>query len=141
MLVLSLTLSIILNENTSQVCVIDKEDVDGFKCPCIQIDSKINRVGDGRLSGTGCICPAGYEPDEFGKCVDTDECIAGHDCDWKSECFNVDGSYGCSCREGYEDNGYDCDDIDECLGMDLHQTHSSVALLRSAESINTYAPF
>ncbi|CAI8020296.1 Scavenger receptor cysteine-rich type 1 protein M160 [Geodia barretti] len=53
-------------------------------------------------------------------CKDIDECECGlDDCDENANCTNTEGSYICTCREGYCGNGRNCTDIDECeLGLD-----------------------
>ncbi|KAI5101719.1 low-density lipoprotein receptor-related protein 2 [Silurus meridionalis] len=51
--------------------------------------------------GTRCLCRKGYEPVDGGvECVDVDECVKTPDvCD--HACKNSDGSYDCSCNQGY----------------------------------------
>ena len=49
-------------------------------------------------------------------CLDIDECTTGqHICSDFATCSNTLGNYTCSCLEGFEGNGFQCDDIDECL--------------------------
>ena len=102
------------------VCVVNDEDTDGFSCPCnIETDGRINRLGDGRLSGPGCICPVGYEAGIEDLCTDIDECKElTHDCDWKANCVNIEASFECVCKDGFQGDGYNCADIDECLGTE-----------------------
>ena len=91
----------------------------GLSCPCNHVDGGISRLGDGRLSGPGCLCPDGYESDiDSGDlCVDIDECNDfKHDCDWKADCVNIEASFDCVCKDGYQGDGYHCTDVDECLG-------------------------
>ena len=59
-------------------------------------------------------CPIGYVQRYSGECVDEDECDYNNNCDYS--CVNTDGSFYCDCDKGYklEDNGYSCDDINEC---------------------------
>ncbi|XP_071826802.1 uncharacterized protein [Apostichopus japonicus] len=49
-------------------------------------------------------------------CQDYDECAdpSAHLCQQK--CLNIEGSYQCTCNQGYEllPDGYNCQDIDEC---------------------------
>ena len=41
--------------------------------------------------------------------TDIDECTSGvHDCSDVAVCLNTPGSYNCSCREGYDGDGYNC---------------------------------
>ena len=49
-------------------------------------------------------------------CVDVDECMTGtHSCDTHANCSNSpEGSYSCNCSSGYEGNGMQCQDVNEC---------------------------
>ena len=45
----------------------------------------------------------------FIELLDIDECYSDqHDCDVNAECINTDGSFNCSCRDGYMGNGTSC---------------------------------
>ena len=59
-------------------------------------------------------CPIGYLQRNTGECVDEDECDFYTNC--QHSCVNTEGSFHCGCNEGYEvaDDGYSCDDINEC---------------------------
>lgn len=49
--------------------------------------------------------------------IDIDECVRDSPCD--HNCNNTDGSYVCSCRDGYNLLNYSkCEDIDECSTID-----------------------
>lgn len=57
-----------------------------------------NLPGGGYL----CLCDRGYvvDPNNPKKCVDVDECADfGHNC--SQICTNMNGTYACSCREGF----------------------------------------
>ena len=42
-------------------------------------------------------------------CSDIDECTTNtHKCDANAQCNNTDGSYNCSCREGFYGDGKNC---------------------------------
>ncbi|CAB4024087.1 c-binding -like isoform X1, partial [Paramuricea clavata] len=44
------------------------------------------------------------------------ECLENtHDCDKNATCTNAEGSFNCSCKNGYRGNGTSCKDINECL--------------------------
>ena len=60
-----------------------------------------------------CGCQAGFRLQEDARtCLDVDECevedICGH-----GDCVNLQGSYTCSCHQGYSGQHL-CQDIDEC---------------------------
>ena len=52
--------------------------------------------------------------------MDIDECIKKTDnCSNDALCRNTEGSYECQCFEGYDGDGFVCEDIDECArGID-----------------------
>ena len=46
------------------------------------------------------------------------ECEIGfHNCHANADCINTDGSFECSCKDGYEGDGNVCDDVNECQGL------------------------
>ena len=50
-----------------------------------------------------CLCDSGYvvNPENPKKCIDVDECQTfGHNC--SQICTNMNGTYSCSCRDGFE---------------------------------------
>ena len=58
-----------------------------------------NLPGGGYL----CLCDSGYvvNPENPKKCIDVDECQTfGHNC--SQICTNMNGTYSCSCRDGFE---------------------------------------
>ncbi|KFD49897.1 hypothetical protein M513_09226 [Trichuris suis] len=62
-----------------------------------------------------CACQEGYqmqttnEVDRRMFCTDVDECSQNlHRCDGNADCHNVEGSYLCQCRSGFEGDGYRC---------------------------------
>ena len=40
--------------------------------------------------------------------IDIDECALHHNCDENAFCSNLDGSFTCTCNEGYYGNGHIC---------------------------------
>ncbi|KAK6970572.1 mucin-like protein [Biomphalaria glabrata] len=59
-------------------------------------------------------CPTGYT-EWMGTCADLDECNDTHTC--QNQCTNTEGSYVCSCPDGYRLDKVDrhsCKDINEC---------------------------
>ena len=51
---------------------------------------------------------------------DINECLTGdHSCSSHGYCSDTDGSYECACQDGFEGDGVQCTNIDECeLGLD-----------------------
>jgi len=48
-------------------------------------------------------------------CSDINECETGDfECDDNAECINTEGSYECNCNNGYEGDGKNCFDVNEC---------------------------
>ncbi|XP_065650911.1 uncharacterized protein LOC136079122 [Hydra vulgaris] len=65
-------------------------------------------------------CPNGWVLNTHGNgCVDYDECKSlNPPCSWKSSvCINTNGSYKCSCKEGWFLDGESCLDFDECKSL------------------------
>ncbi len=88
-------------------CIVDDTD------PCSNID-----CGDNATCNDGqCICNTGFEFDSegTGHCIDIDEC-SNNNGGCSQKCENTEGSFTCSCNDGYKLNsdGKTCDDIDEC---------------------------
>ena len=47
--------------------------------------------------------------------TDVNECIIDNGgCHVDAECINMDGDMRCVCDEGFDGDGYNCRDIDEC---------------------------
>jgi len=68
------------------------------------------------IQGT-CLCKAGFfaPSGQGGACKDLPECRNGqHRCDRNANCIELEGTYDCSCKEGYDGDGFSCSDIDEC---------------------------
>ena len=48
-------------------------------------------------------------------CVDVDECTMGLSvCDLYADCSNNQGSYECTCIDGFRGNGRQCINVDDC---------------------------
>ncbi len=71
-------------------------------------------AGDG--CSDACDTETGWECATAGEaCSDVDECAADPSpCDVNATCTNTDGSFACSCGDGYDGDGVTCADIDEC---------------------------
>lgn len=60
-------------------------------------------------------CSPGFAPDKQGLCKDIDECTTDrHTCGAEQTCYNTRGSFTCQCPTGYNRNGDQCVDINEC---------------------------
>ncbi|XP_068737212.1 uncharacterized protein [Montipora capricornis] len=52
---------------------------------------------------------------------DIDECLTGkHNCSHVAVCNNTNGSYKCTCKEGYVGDGRNCSDQNECTSGDAN---------------------
>ena len=46
---------------------------------------------------------------------DINECVLGtHTCATDGYCVNTKGAFGCKCKDGYDGDGFTCENIDEC---------------------------
>ena len=58
-----------------------------------------------------------------------------HNCDENASCSNTDGSFVCTCNDGYQGNGTTCGDVNECeLG-----TFDCSALATCNNTIGSYS--
>ncbi|XP_066894755.1 signal peptide, CUB and EGF-like domain-containing protein 2 isoform X5 [Kogia breviceps] len=65
---------------------------------------------------------------------DVDECAQGlDDCHTNALCQNTPTSYKCSCRPGYQGEGRQCEDVDECLENNGGCQHTCVNVMGSYE--------
>ena len=74
-----------------------------------------NQVCENTNDSYTCDCAIGYAMNSSGNCVDINECDNEINC--QQSCMNTEGSYSCICDKGHQlaSNGYDCDDVNECL--------------------------
>ena len=97
--------------------------------PCIIDYCPPNLCGNGDCSmdefetSYECQCDQGYENDTTMGCIDIDECETDNICGnvEAGTCFNQDGKFACSCKDGFiNKNGpnSECIDIDECYDFD-----------------------
>lgn len=50
--------------------------------------------------------------------LDIDECTKGtHSCHVNAVCINIQGSYNCTCKDGYSGDGRNCTGINENINL------------------------
>ena len=85
-----------------------------YQCFNKSVACKNNEVCHNTETGYSCGFPIGYEFNNTDHCGDIDECDEAKHC--LHSCVNTDGTFYCACDEEYKlsDNGYGCEDINEC---------------------------
>ena len=69
--------------------------------------------------------------------IDIDECLnRSHACDVNANCTNTDGSYNCTCKEGYTGDGQSCQGI---LDQTVHHTGLLLTLPRACPKFTNTA--
>lgn len=90
---------------------------DGYTCPKCSDLIVFPTEGECDLCSSTTVCDVGICPTGFSfasnDCHDVDEC-ASSPCSTHASCANTYGSYTCVCLTGYEGDGYQCIDINEC---------------------------
>ncbi|XP_057703561.1 fibrillin-3 [Corythoichthys intestinalis] len=92
---------------------------DGFDCDDVDecqdnTTCSTNMTCNNTIGSYSCLCIVGLVYDE-GTCVTQDTCQNSSSiCHPLSECHHFQGSFYCQCKDGYEGNGYECSDVDEC---------------------------
>eukprot|EP00960_Hanusia_phi_P059167 764091-Hanusia_phi.AAC.2 len=91
----------------------------------------------GSISPSDCICNVGYQGSGDSSCTDIDECQAGTDnCDaTRAVCINTQGSFECSCVQGFTGNGT------SCLPERIVKSFSFLLSLASTFHLNTSSLF
>ncbi|XP_062609553.1 uncharacterized protein LOC134271352 [Saccostrea cucullata] len=104
-----------LNEDKVS-CTVCKEPYYGENC------SQICTCGPGMDKCnpvSGCDCLEGWAGETCSD--DIDECKSNQSiCESDKICQNLEGSYICNCREGFQRVGENCQDIDECSDLSLN---------------------
>jgi hypothetical protein len=77
-------------------------------CKCIDIDECNSNLHNCKL-GYNC----SNTPGSF-SCIDINECIESTVCGSGEICTNLNGSFKCTCKFGYESTNTSCQDINEC---------------------------
>ncbi|KAH9505693.1 hypothetical protein Btru_055518 [Bulinus truncatus] len=70
---------------------------------CVKCPPGMTTTGKATESVLGCYCPAGFHgnPETLDKCTDVNECSKSSNGGCEQICNNTEGSYFCSCSEGY----------------------------------------
>ncbi|XP_013402401.2 LOW QUALITY PROTEIN: uncharacterized protein LOC106168022 [Lingula anatina] len=104
---------------TGDDCSIDLDGCLANPCPqdvnCTDVPAPLHSSSG--VAFTCSDCPSGFTLDNnTRKCVDIDECAMGSNVTNNCEqlCENTEGSYTCTCYDGYRSNGSRCYDVDEC---------------------------
>ena len=111
-----------------------------------------NATCDNTFGGFNCTCADGYVGDgdildingdpTTGTCDNVDECDAAngsdfvHNCHGNATCTDTDGSFECQCDIGYEGDGVNCTDVNECDNPALRRVLESHCVA-NAECSNT----
>ncbi|XP_062596320.1 serine-rich adhesin for platelets-like, partial [Saccostrea cucullata] len=107
---------------TGDSCEIDIDGCAGSPCDPLS-NCTDNSAAEHQSTGRAFKCencPQGYQMTDTFKCLDIDECSNSslNGCD--QICTNTEGSYSCSCNQGYRSAGTICLDIDECTEGTSH---------------------
>ncbi|KAH9523905.1 hypothetical protein Btru_047369, partial [Bulinus truncatus] len=90
-------------------CELDIDQCDSLNCSPSTNQTCVNRLGP-----DSCECRSGFQ-NVSGHCQDINECSDDMLNTCSHNCINIDGSYNCSCYEGFDVTDFDkCQDIDEC---------------------------
>lgn len=110
------------NSCTTLPDIINKPDEDG---PCVpnpcndRTQECVASLAENDPDKKPCICKRGFfSPSGVGgECFDEKECDSAiaNTCHEQATCQDLDGSFLCFCRDGWEGNGKTCSDINECL--------------------------
>ena len=82
---------------------------DGISCKKGSCTDDLCSLNEECISPRGieCRCKDGFERNDAQICVDTDECMQDI-CDENADCSNTDGSFECTCRQGFFGDGLSC---------------------------------
>ena len=99
-------------------------DVD--ECASDTADCLVGEQCENSVGGFECLaCPEGYRNADGLDANDCefqiDECAEGlANCSENATCTDSDGSFSCACNAGYDGDGVECTNIDECADASLN---------------------
>ncbi|XP_078333705.1 uncharacterized protein LOC111101935 [Crassostrea virginica] len=87
--------------------------------------------GNGCDSVHGCVCMSGWTGETCDQ--DIDECYVNpFICGSDRICQNLEGTFSCTCGDGFLPVGDKCEDIDECSDLSLNDCPPSTSLCRNS---------
>nr|XP_022290316.1 uncharacterized protein LOC111101946 isoform X2 [Crassostrea virginica]XP_022290324.1 uncharacterized protein LOC111101946 isoform X2 [Crassostrea virginica] len=87
--------------------------------------------GNGCDAVHGCVCLSGWTGEKCDQ--DIDECsVNPYICGSHRICQNLEGTFSCTCGDGFLSVGDKCEDIDECSDLSLNDCPPSTSFCRNA---------
>ncbi|RLU24290.1 hypothetical protein DMN91_002378 [Ooceraea biroi] len=71
-------------------------------------------------------------------CPGVDYCAKGHKCHANASCLNLQTTYACHCHIGFQGDGLNCHDVDECKQQGGSDGHHCNANTRCVNAIGSY---
>ncbi|XP_011687422.1 PREDICTED: protein kinase C-binding protein NELL1-like [Wasmannia auropunctata] len=71
-------------------------------------------------------------------CPGVDYCAKGHKCHTNANCTNLNTTYACACKKGFQGNGFICHDVDECKQQGDPGGHHCNANTRCVNTFGNY---
>nr|XP_012216966.1 PREDICTED: protein kinase C-binding protein NELL1-like isoform X2 [Linepithema humile] len=71
-------------------------------------------------------------------CPGVDYCAKGHKCHANASCLNLQTTYACHCENGFQGDGLNCHDVDECKQQGGSDGHHCNANTRCVNVIGSY---